>query len=155
MHLRPPGYEPDKLNYCSTLRYSDVFWCAENIINPCQDLRSLIGRSTDMQSPRAGVIGTVLCTLENIRCYSDVSCLRILLAAFSPQLSSSVPPVRPNLVQDTPSLRLSNIRYYLVFITLSTKKPSLRRACLVCNEVGTPFTRQASLLEWLTIQALV
>jgi len=78
---------------------------------------------------------------------------RFLLAAFSPQLSSSVPTVRPNLVQGTPSLRLSSTRYYLALITLSTKKPSWR-GLVLCNEKIISFTRQASLLEWISIPIL-
>jgi hypothetical protein len=73
---------------------------------------------------------------------------RFLLSALSPQISSSVPTVRPNLVQVTPSLRLSDIRYYLVSITLSTKKPSLGRACLGVKRFKVPTqSRQTRLLN--------
>ena len=107
--------------------------CVHHSITTASPLTALLGRGASFNA------------------HNQVSLIlvsRILLSALSPQISSSVPPVRPNLVQVTPSLRLSDIRYYLVSITLSTKKPSLGRACLGVKGFKVPTqSRQTRLLN--------
>jgi len=93
--------------------------CVHHSITTASPLTALLGRGASFNA------------------HNQVSLIlvsRILLSALSPQISSSVPTVRPNLVQVTPSLRLSDIRYYLVSITLSTKKPSRGGLVLVWRD---------------------
>ena len=106
--------------FCSTLRY-DTWLCASfEMIADTASARPSGPRPSDR-------------LMHTIK-YHLILVSRILLSALSPQISSSVPTVRPNLVQVTPSLRLSDIRYYLVSITLSTKKPSRGGLVLVWRD---------------------